>query len=295
MQRWILLLSLSGIARAEPARPMVGKLVHHMAAEGEDLVSIAARYRLAVDHLASANGFPITVVDVEPGTPVWIPGCRILPANPPRNGIVINLPERLLFLFRGGKFDSYFPLSIGDESAQGGRFQTPTGNFRIVEKIQNPTWYPPAWAPDRRPVPPGPQNPLGERWVGLSLPRTGIHGTNDPLNIGNSVTHGCLRMYPQLLREFYSKVEVGFSARIEYETCKLGRDGHGNLFAVTFPDVYKKSPPARTIQSLIAQSRLHPARRNFSEVMSLNLGTPVAIQGRETVESEWLRLSSQQK
>ncbi|MBT9585598.1 L,D-transpeptidase [bacterium] len=274
-------------ATAQGPRPMVGQLVCHQANPGEDLVQIASRYRLTVDHLAYANGFPITTLSVEPGTRVWVPGCRILPANPPHNGVVINLPERLLFLFRRGRFDGYYPLSIGDEVAEGGRFQTPTGHFRIIEKLKSPTWYPPAWAKDRTPVPPGPNNPLGEYWVGLSLPRTGVHGTNDPLNVGNSVTHGCMRMYPHLLKEFYDKVGVGFEARIEYETSKLGRDAQGRIYLVTFPDVYGKSDPLKRTQALLLQARLRPVRRNFSDVMGLLLGIPVEVRGHNSVEQEF--------
>ena len=266
---------------------MVGQLTCHVAQEHEDLVSIAQHYRLSVDLLAYANGFPVTTISVQPGTQIWIPSQRILPASPPRNGIVINLPERLLYLFRNGQFVSYFPLSIGDESAEGGRFQTPTGSFRIIEKIQHPTWYPPAWAQDRTPVPPGPNNPLGERWVGLSLPRTGIHGTNDPINVGNSVTHGCMRMYPHLLDEFYRQVAVGFEARIEYETSKLGKDSHGRLYVVNFPDVYQKSNSVSRARSLLAIAKVKPARPNFTDILQLTLGVPIQVSETTSVYKEW--------
>lgn len=291
MKSLVLALLLTACALAQDIRPMVGKLTCHEAAEGEDLVAIAARYRLSVDHLAMANGFPITTINVEPGTRVWIPGLRVLPANPPRNGVVVNLPERLLYLFRKGRFVSYFPLSIGDEAAEGGRFRTPTGNYHIIEKIKAPTWYPPAWAKDRTPVPPGPKNPLGERWVGLSLPRTGIHGTNDPINVGNSVTHGCMRMYPHLLEEFYQQVEVGYTARLEYETSKLGKDAQGRIYLVNFPDVYKKSDSIKKAQSLLASARLKPARGNFTSVLELMLGMPVQVKERGSVYSEWCALA----
>ena len=265
---------------------MVGKLVCHVAGADEDLVAIASRYRLSVDHLAYANGFPITMIHVEPGTRVWIPGQRVLPAHPPRNGVVINLPERLLYLFRGGQFINYYPLSIGDESAEGGRFRTPTGNYSIIEKLKSPTWFPPAWAKDRTPVPPGPNNPLGERWVGLSLPRTGIHGTNDPINVGNSVTHGCMRMYPHLLDEFYRQVEVGFEARIEYETCKLGKDPQGRLYLVNFPDVYKKSNTMQRSQALLSATKVKPGRNNYKAVLELMLGLPIDVRDKRSVYAE---------
>ena len=181
----------------------------------------------------------------------------------------------------------YYPVSIGDESAEKGRFQTPTGHFSIIEKIKNPTWYPPAWAKDRTPVGPGPNNPLGERWIGLSLPRTGVHGTNDPLNIGNSVTHGCMRTHPALLRELYDSVQVGYVARIEYETAKVGRGPDGALYIANYPDVYKKSPSVDAARRLLKQLGLKPARDNFDELLKLQLGVPLKVKGTGSVFSEW--------
>ena len=270
---------------------MVGQLVCHKAVSGEDLVDVALHYRLGVDHLAFANGFPITTLDVAEETPIFIPCWRILPANPPRNGIVINLAERILYLFKNGKFVRFYPISIGDESAEKGRFQTPTGNYSIIEKIKNPTWYPPSWAKDRRPVGPGPNNPLGERWIGLSLPRTGVHGTNDPLNIGNSVTHGCMRTHPALLRELYDSVKVGFVARIEYETAKLGKAPDGSLYLANFPDVYRKSPSVAAAQRLLQRAHLKPARDNFNELVKLQLGVPLKIKGTGSAFDEWSKAS----
>lgn len=287
MRLWLLFL-LSALVGAQP-RPLVGELVCHTAAEGEDVPSIALRYRLAVDHLAFANGFPITVLHTEPGTPVFVPSWRILPAHPPRDGLVVNLPERILYLFRHGKYVRYYPVSIGDEAAEKGRFRTPTGEFRIIEKVENPTWYPPAWAKDRTPVGPGPNNPLGERWIGLSLTRTGIHGTNDPLNVGNSVTHGCMRTHPELLRELYRDVAVGFEARIEYETAKLGRDAAGNVYVANFPDVYARSPSVAAAQKLLKKAGLKPRRPNFEEILKLQLGIPIRVAGTGSVYSEWCR------
>lgn len=293
---WISLLKILALGvllfcavGAQEIRPMVGQLVRHTVSTGEDMGTIALRYRVAVDHLAFANGFPITTIEVAPGTQLFIPSWRILPANPPRNGVVVNLAERILFLFRDGRFKKFYPVSIGDEAAEKGRFQTPTGNYSIIEKIKNPTWYPPSWAKDRRPVGPGPNNPLGERWIGLSLTRTGIHGTNDPLNVGNSVTHGCMRTHPELLRELFDSVEVGFEARLEYETAKLGRDDQGEVYISNFPDIYKKRPSVAAAQKLLGARGLTPARTNFAEILELQLGTPVRVKGTESVYSEWTR------
>lgn len=273
---FLLLLVLAAPAAAEAGtapkdvRKTVGRNFLHTVKSGESIFTIAQKYGLAVDHVAFANGFPSVAVDIEPGVTLIIPKQRVLPANPPRDGIVLNLPERGLYLFRNGQFDRFVAVSIGDEKG----FPTPTGQFHVIERIKDPTWYPPGWAKDRTPVGPGPNNPLGRHWIGLSLPRTGIHGTNQPLNVGNSVTHGCIRAYPETVAKLFNDVKVGWPVRIEYETVKLGRDPEGNLKVVTFPDVYKKQSPMQAVRN-----RLGPAlAAQLAPLVELELGTTMKVE-----------------
>jgi L,D-transpeptidase ErfK/SrfK len=285
------ILGSSLIKRSEasvPLRACVGELKSHTATSSDDLFSIAKKYHVAVDHLAYANGFPITTIRVATGTQVIIPNWRILPANPPRSGIVINLPERGVFVFKNSQFHGFYPLSIGDEEAEKGRFATPTGEYSIIEKIKNPTWYPPSWAKEKKPVGPGPDNPLGDRWIGLSLPRTGIHGTNQQLNVGNSVTHGCLRTYTELLHELFDTCQVGWPARIEYETCKIGKAANGEIVFANFADVYKRTPTLPKLKQQLKALGLAEKvkRQNFDSVVDLNLGFPLGLERSETVYDE---------
>ncbi len=228
-------------AWAEQPRVLKGEVSHYVAQEGEDLLDIAHRHNLAIDHLTFANAWPQTATRIYPGTPVKLPTIRLLPLNPPRDGIVVNLPERMLFFFRDGRFQECMPVSIGAV----GKYETPTGRFRVTEKAKDPVWYPPAWSEIKGPVGPGPDNPLGDRWIGLSAPRYGIHSTYQPENVGHNVTHGCLRAYPDKLREFYPKVRVGMPVWLEYETVKLGEAEDGRKFLLAYPDAYKKSEPVK--------------------------------------------------
>lgn len=259
-------------------RKTVGRNFVHTVQSGESIFTIAQRYNLAVDHLAFANGFPPTAVEIDPGIALIIPKQRVLPANPPRDGIVLNLPERGLYFFRNGAFDRFVPVSIGDEKG----FPTPTGQFHVIERINNPTWYPPAWAKDRKPVGPGPANPLGKHWIGLSLPRTGIHGTNQPLNVGNSVTHGCIRAYPEAVAQLFAEVKVGWPVRIEYETVKLGRDPEGRLKVVTFPDVYQKQPPLEAVRNRLGSQ----AADTLAPLVRLELGVCMEVERRGALLKE---------
>jgi lipoprotein-anchoring transpeptidase ErfK/SrfK len=91
-------------------------------------------------------------------------------------------------------------------------YPTPVGSFKIIVMEKNPWWYPPpdaAWAKGESPIPPGPGNPLGTRWMGLSAPGVGIHGTPDPASLGYSASHGCIRMFIPSAEWLFNHVTVG--------------------------------------------------------------------------------------
>jgi lipoprotein-anchoring transpeptidase ErfK/SrfK len=120
--------------------------------------------------------------------------------------IVINRAlNRLTFFARGET--RRFPVATGQAI-----YPTPSGRFHIVVKWKNPWWYPPtydSWAAGLKPVPPGPGNPLGTRWMGLSVPGVGIHGTDEPGSIGYSASHGCIRMQVPDAEWLFDHVNVG--------------------------------------------------------------------------------------
>jgi L,D-transpeptidase ErfK/SrfK len=237
----------------QPVRPVVGKEETVVVSPGENLYQLGMRYSLAIEHFAFANHVPIRM-DYPAGQKLLVPLARVLPNNPPSDGIVVNLPERGLFLFREGKFDKFFPIAIG----QPGRFSTPMGSSEIVSRVKNPTWMPPEWAglgPETV-VPAGPANPLGDRWIGLSLPGVGFHSTNQPTSIGQAASHGCMRMYPDSVHDLFERVTVGMSVRIEYEPVKVGRGEDGSLYLTVFPDVYGRKPLFEETRRVLAQAGL---------------------------------------
>lgn len=120
--------------------------------------------------------------------------------------IVIRRGSNRLNLYDGMKLRRTFGVATGAS-----RYPTPLGKFEIVVKWRNPWWYPPQsdWAKDAKPIPPGPGNPLGTRWMGISAPAVGIHGTPDPASIGYSVSHGCIRMLIPEVEWLFNQVEVG--------------------------------------------------------------------------------------
>jgi lipoprotein-anchoring transpeptidase ErfK/SrfK len=123
-----------------------------------------------------------------------------------RNVIVIRRGSNRLFLYRYDRLRRLFRVATGQST-----YPTPLGRFTIQVKWRNPWWYPPnsRWARGQKPIPPGPNNPLGTRWMGLSAPGVGIHGTPNPASIGYSVSHGCIRMYIGDAEWLFNTVEVG--------------------------------------------------------------------------------------
>jgi lipoprotein-anchoring transpeptidase ErfK/SrfK len=123
-----------------------------------------------------------------------------------RTTIVIHRGSNRLELFNYERLRKRFRVATGQSV-----YPTPLGRFRIVVKWRNPWWYPPSsrWAKGLKPVPPGPNNPLGTRWMGLSAPGVGIHGTPNGGSIGYSVSHGCIRMYIPDAEWLFNTVDLG--------------------------------------------------------------------------------------
>jgi lipoprotein-anchoring transpeptidase ErfK/SrfK len=123
------------------------------------------------------------------------------------NVIVINRATNTLRLFDGRSLVRTFAVATGQAI-----YPTPAGLWRIVDMQRNPWWYPPVqdeWARGLKPVPPGPSNPLGTRWMGLNAPGVGIHGTDAPASIGYSASHGCVRMQVPEAEWLFEHVSVG--------------------------------------------------------------------------------------
>jgi lipoprotein-anchoring transpeptidase ErfK/SrfK len=120
--------------------------------------------------------------------------------------VVIRRGSNQLTLFNGTRTLRTFKVATGQAA-----YPTPTGNFAVADKQRNPWWRPPdsEWAQDAKPIPPGPGNPLGTRWMGLTAPLVGIHGTPDAASVGYSASHGCIRMYIPDADWLFDQVEIG--------------------------------------------------------------------------------------
>jgi L,D-transpeptidase catalytic domain len=113
--------------------------------------------------------------------------------------IVVSLEDRKLALVEDGKVAKIYPVAVGKPSTP-----SPVGTFTIERRVANPVYQ-----HDGKTVQPGPGNPVGTRWMGLSVRGYGIHGTNAPKSIGKAASHGCIRMAKADLEELFALVQVG--------------------------------------------------------------------------------------
>jgi len=113
--------------------------------------------------------------------------------------IVVSIPDRKLAVLEAGNVVKIFPTAVGAPQSP-----SPAGAYTIAERIVNPTWY-----GHGQIVPPGRNNPVGTRWIGLSVRGYGIHGTNNPASIGHNASHGCIRMRNKDVEELFAMVAVG--------------------------------------------------------------------------------------
>ena len=213
--------------------------------QGDTVLAIAGRYGADWQQVARANGLR-NPDRITPGRRLMVETRRIVPALL-KDGIVINLPEAVLYYFEGGR--AVFQAGVG--LGKPGRWRTPTGTFRIIAKERHPTWEVPRSIQREMEaegqvvltrVPPGPENPLGEFWLGLSIPGYGIHGTIAPSSIGQFQSHGCIRLHPDDIRRLFSLVEIGTPGALVYEPVKLAAAG-SRLYLEVHPNVYGLKRP----------------------------------------------------
>jgi lipoprotein-anchoring transpeptidase ErfK/SrfK len=170
----------------------------------------------------------------------------------PQRVIVVSLEDRKLALVEDGQVKKVYPVAVGKPSTP-----SPEGSFTIERRVANPTYH-----HDGRTVPPGPRNPVGTRWMGLSVHGYGIHGTNEPNSIGKAASHGCIRMAKADLEEFYELVAVGdrveLVGRRNQQTAQLFGDGQAPAAQAT-AQTAKSEPAAPTVPAPSVNATIDPS------------------------------------
>ena len=248
-------LSLPALANDPPplSHRVTGGDTEYTIQSGDFLIAIGARFGVAPRLLAQQNAIPYEAI-IHPGQRLRIHNPHIVPAGLD-DGILINLPQRMLFHFSLGNLRAAYPVGLGKPS-----WPTPQGEFRLVSRVKNKTWLVPKSIQEEmrregkailEEVPPGPDNPLGAHWLGLSMWGYGIHGTIAPASIYQFRSHGCIRLHPDDVAELFDQVEVGNMGRLIYQPVLLAVVEDGRILLEVHRDIYKKGiDPAQTVRNL---------------------------------------------
>jgi L,D-transpeptidase ErfK/SrfK len=241
---------------------ITGGTTTHIVAPGDTLTSIAARFGVDPSTIASENRLRAGQ-SLEPGRTLLIDNRHIVPAAIMAGEIVVNVPQRMLFYRDEDRIFAY-PVAVGRPT-----WQTPQGAFTVTWKTEDPAWHVPASirAESARKgqqlplvVPPGPRNPLGRFWIGLSLAGIGLHGTPVPSSIYRTATHGCVRLQGDRIEDLFGRVEIGTPGRIVYEPVLLTSHA-GEIYLEVHPDVYRRATMSTLQQVQELAERLRLSRR----------------------------------
>jgi len=117
----------------------------------------------------------------------------------PERRIVVSVADRKLALLEGERVVKIYDIAVGAPGSP-----SPNGDYRIAQRLKDPTYYHPGVV-----IGPGKNNPLGPRWIGLDVKGFGIHGTNRPESIGKNASHGCIRLRNSDIEDLFARVQVG--------------------------------------------------------------------------------------
>ncbi len=216
-----------------PNQDVVGTVQVVKAGKDDTLSDIARRFNVGYEEITRANPKIDPWLPGE-GTAVVVPSQFILP-DAPRTGLVINIAAMRIFYYpapKKGERPVVFthPIGIGKVG-----WRTPEGVTKIVRRQKDPTWRVPVSVrkehhengEELEPViGPGPDNPLGKYAFYLQWPSYLIHGTNKPAGVGLRSSHGCIRLYPEDIEQFFNAVPIGTQLRVVNQPFLFGwRDG----------------------------------------------------------------------
>jgi len=270
----ILLVVVSLSTQAQPPQlstSLVGSEFTYTVQRGDSLARVGARFGVDAAVLAALNGLKPRAL-LKPGQKLLVDNRHIVPAGV-ADGILINIPQRMLFFFKNGELAGHYPVAVGRPD-----WQTLIGNFRVLSKEKDKVWIVPKsiqeemrrqGKPVKKRVPPGPENPLGKYWIRVT-PDCGIHGTIFPASIYTFQTHGCVRLLPDDIHALYEQVAVGTPIAIIYEPVLLARLPDDAVLLEVHPDVYQRAEdPATTVELAAATGNVPRSVLDWNRVKAV--------------------------
>lgn len=233
--------------------------------KGDTIELISSRFGISIKYLVTSNNLDKNK-RLNPGHELKINTRRIVPKLI-KNGIIINIPDRTLYYFKDGKIEDIIPVGAGMPAwRELTRWRTPIGAFKITSKQKNPTWHvPPSmqWKMEQEGkevktiVPPGEDNPLGRFALYTSMHGIIIHETIKPTSVYNFSSHGCIRVMPERMENFFQKIEKDTEGEIIYNPIKIAVSQEGRIFLEIHRDVYGMiKDPMAEIKSLTDKNRV---------------------------------------
>jgi L,D-transpeptidase ErfK/SrfK len=226
------------------ARRIAGGQFDFVVWDSTSFTKIGSRFGESPKVLARENGKEVAD-RLHAGDTIHIDNRHIVPIEG-ADLIEVNLPQRMLFHFEGGRLSGAYPVAIGQPAKQ---WQTPIGAFKVIQMREDPTWRVPASIQREEEetgkdvedeIEPGPDNPLGKYWIGLSFPIIGIHGTNHPVSVYSYRTHGCVRLHPDDIEALFNDVDLNDRGEIVYLPLMLAKLDDGRVFLESEKDIYRK-------------------------------------------------------
>lgn len=249
----------------------------------ESIYSIARENDVGITELLAANP-QISGTHLKSGAKIIIPTARVLP-DAPHSGIIINLPEMRLYYFPPYRaVVMTFPIGIGREG-----WETPIQQTSVLSKEEAPFWYPPdsireySWRNKgvllNKVVPPGPDNPLGDYAIHLTLTGYLIHSTNQPNSVGKRSSSGCIRMYPEDIEQLFYQVNPGTPVYIIHQPYKLGH--YHNEFYLEIhkplPGYNQSTPVPEMIRKATQDEKVELDWQRISATINHNMGFPILV------------------
>lgn len=228
---------------------LIGSKGVYTVVKGDTVRLVAAKLGVAQQHLRSVNGLD-SKAKLKIGQKLAYNNRKIIPQKM-KDGIIVNIPDRTLYYFERGTLVTSLPVALGSPTKNEKYvWQTPTGKFKITAKVKDPTWtVPPSIQTEMEEqgkdvltvLPPGPENPLGKYAIKTSIPGILIHSTTRPSSIYSFSSHGCIRLSPDTMENFFPQIRVNTRGEIIYKPVKLVVIENGRVFLEVHRDVYSKT------------------------------------------------------
>ena len=254
------------VAHAAEVAPIshayAGSSFQYRAQPADTIGRLSSRFGQASVDLESNNGVR-RGAKLQPGAALRIDNHHIVPKWMER-GILINIPQRMLFRFENNQLTAAYPVGLGRSD-----WPTPTGRYAVISMQADKTWFVPESIQHemrrkgmdvKTSVPPGPENPLGRFWIGTSAPGIGIHGTIAPASIYGFHSHSCIRLNAADAERLFAQTNKGTPVEIIYQPLMLAHFSDGTIYVEVHRDAYRSNADrTATARSMAAAAGQHDA------------------------------------